>query len=120
MTHDLVPSTKLPSSDDLENERLELRNMLLGRLPGAMQRPLSWLLVPDHKWVRIPTGLLLMVGGCLSFLPILGVWMLPLGVLLLAEDIPLFRRASGHMLQWIRRKHPNWMGLPKKEPAQKI
>mgnify|MGYP003365891490 CR=1 FL=1 len=116
MIHAPVPPSKPPSSDDPEAERLALRNRLLGRLPDAMQRPLTWLLVPGHRWVRIPAGLLLIIGGCLSFLPVLGLWMLPLGILLLAEDIPPLRRASHHMLQWIRRKHPDWMGPPQKEP----
>jgi hypothetical protein len=35
--------------------------------------------------------LLLILGGLLSFLPILGIWMLPLGLLLLAEDLPVLR-----------------------------
>ncbi|WP_394356005.1 hypothetical protein [Brytella acorum] len=119
MTHHPVPSTRLPPSDALETERVELRNRLLERLPDAMQRPLTWLLVPRHRWVRIPAGLLLILGGCLSFLPVLGLWMLPLGILLLAEDIPPLRRASHRMLQWIQRKHPAWMGPPHKEPVQK-
>ncbi len=41
--------------------------------------------------IRIPLGLLLVIGGCLSILPVLGVWMLPLGLLLLAIDLPALR-----------------------------
>ncbi|WP_210529963.1 hypothetical protein [Rubellimicrobium arenae] len=39
----------------------------------------------------MPVALLLMLGGLLSFLPFLGVWMLPLGLLLLAVDLPVLR-----------------------------
>jgi len=35
---------------------------------------------------------MLMLLGALGFLPILGFWMIPLGLALLATDIPPFRR----------------------------
>lgn len=41
--------------------------------------------------LRLPIGLLMIVGGLFSFLPFLGFWMLPLGLLLLAVDIPFLR-----------------------------
>lgn len=44
-------------------------------------------------WVRLPVALLLVAGGFLSFLPVLGMWMLPLGIMLLAVDIPPLRPA---------------------------
>jgi hypothetical protein len=37
--------------------------------------------------------MLLICGGLLGFLPILGLWMLPLGLLLLAEDVPPLKSA---------------------------
>ena len=42
--------------------------------------------------LRIPVGVLLIAGGVFSFLPGLGIWMLPLGMLLLAVDVPALRR----------------------------
>jgi hypothetical protein len=41
--------------------------------------------------VRFPVALILIVGGVFSFLPVLGIWMLPLGSLLLAVDLPVLR-----------------------------
>ncbi|MDA0675304.1 MAG: hypothetical protein O3A88_02880 [Proteobacteria bacterium] len=41
---------------------------------------------------RVIAGVLLMGGGVLGFLPILGFWMFPLGVLIAALDIPPLRR----------------------------
>jgi len=38
--------------------------------------------------------MLLIVGGFLGFLPILGFWMVPLGILLVAEDVPFLRRPT--------------------------
>jgi hypothetical protein len=47
----------------------------------------------SNRWrlVRLPLALLLIVGGVFSFLPVLGFWMLPLGFLLLAVDLPFLR-----------------------------
>jgi hypothetical protein len=89
--------------------RLEL---LIRRLPSWMQGTVRWLRQPSARWLRIPTGLMLIIGGFLSILPVLGLWMLPLGLVLLAEDIPPLRRATNRALLWIERRRPHWMGLP--------
>jgi hypothetical protein len=39
-------------------------------------------------------GVGLVLGGMLGFLPILGVWMVPLGFLVLAADSPYIRRIN--------------------------
>ncbi|WP_170332837.1 hypothetical protein [Ruegeria arenilitoris] len=41
---------------------------------------------------RIVVGILLMIGGVFGFLPILGFWMIPLGIMVAAMDINLYRR----------------------------
>ena len=41
-----------------------------------------------------------------------GLWMLPLGLLLLAEDVKPVRRVTDRMLIWIERRRPHWVGLP--------
>ncbi len=49
---------------------------------------------PNH-WVRKSIGICLVTGGVLgSVLPVLGLWMLPLDMVLLAVDIPWFRRIN--------------------------
>jgi len=42
--------------------------------------------------VRAVCGVLLFCGGLLGFLPILGFWMIPLGLALIASDVPLLRK----------------------------
>lgn len=84
------------------------------RFPGRLARMLRWLRHPASRWVRTPIALLLMAAGLLGFLPVLGLWMLPLGLLLLAQDLPLLRRPMRRLLicserrwrnhQWARRK----------------
>jgi hypothetical protein len=64
---------------------------LTGRLPGWMRDAVAWLRVPSRRPVRLAAALALIAGGVLSFLPILGLWMLPLGFALLSEDIPALK-----------------------------
>jgi hypothetical protein len=60
------------------------------------------------RWLRVPLGLLLAAGGLLAILPFFGLWMLPLGLLVLSEDVPGLRRARGRLLDCIERRRPAW------------
>ena len=40
---------------------------------------------------RVLVGLLLVIGGVLGFLPVLGFWMVPLGLLVIFFDVPWVR-----------------------------
>jgi purine-cytosine permease-like protein len=42
--------------------------------------------------VRIALGILLVLCGFVGFLPILGFWMVPFGLLILSVDVPAVRR----------------------------
>jgi hypothetical protein len=64
----------------------------LALLPPKLRRAVDWLLQPESRWLRWPAGFLLILGGMLWFLPVLGLWMLPLGLFLIAEDIPALKR----------------------------
>ena len=45
---------------------------------------------------RLPAGIVLIIGGTLGFLPVLGFWMIPLGVGVAALDVkPLMARLRG-------------------------
>ena len=77
--------------DDQEFQRRYDR--LQRALPGTFGRVLGWVRRPASRWVRIPLGILLLVGGLLSFLPVLGAWMVPVGVRMLAQVLPVQRRA---------------------------
>ena len=74
------------------------------RLPRRPARFVGWLRQPSSRFARIPLALLLIVGGIFSFLPVLGLWMLPLGLLLFAQDVPILQRPLAQMLGWIERK----------------
>lgn len=79
---------------------------LIDRLPNRIQPAIRWLRRPASWWVRIPAGALLVIGGILSILPFLGLWMLPFGLILLAEDFPALRRMRDRFLDWIERGRP--------------
>jgi hypothetical protein len=86
---------------------------LLDRLPERLQASMHWLRRPSSRWLRIPAGLLLIVAGLLSILPFFGLWMLPLGLMLVAEDVPLLRRTRERRLEWIERRRPHWFTTSK-------
>lgn len=48
--------------------------------------------LPGHPVARTVIGVGLIAGGTLSFLPLLGIWMLPVGVVVLSVDFPRVRR----------------------------
>ena len=54
--------------------------------------------------VRLPVAGLLVLGGIFSFLPVLGIWMLPLGLLLFAQDLPILEKPMAKGLGWIERR----------------
>jgi hypothetical protein len=76
------------------------------KLPPGPARFVAWLRKPSSILVRIPLAILLIAGGIFSFLPILGLWMLPLGLVLFAQDVPILQTPMARALGWIERK---WM-----------
>jgi purine-cytosine permease-like protein len=51
--------------------------------------------LPRNRFVRVSLGLaLVIVGALFGFLPILGYWMVPLGLLVLASDSAVIRRLN--------------------------
>ena len=87
------------------NRKLDRFERRLPRWAGRLFRRLRH---PSSRWVRNPIGLLLVLAGCLSFLPLLGLWMLPLGLLLLAQDLPFLRRPTRQGLVGMERRWLRW------------
>jgi len=105
---------------DKEEERLNRRFDRLEReLPGFVARSIRWLRAPSARWVRIPAGLLLILGGIFSILPLLGLWMLPLGLLLLAQDLPFLRRPMTLALLWVERRWVRWKHARRRRSARR-
>ncbi|QFT96645.1 hypothetical protein FIU85_04975 [Roseovarius sp. THAF8] len=46
--------------------------------------------------LRLVLGILLIIGGIFGFLPVLGFWMIPLGIAVASLDVvPVWRRLTG-------------------------
>lgn len=82
---------------------------LTARLPRRLRAAIHGLRRPSARWLRLPAGALLLIGGSiLSPLPLFGLWMLPLGLVLVAEDIPLVRTWVVRVLDKIEQHKPHW------------
>jgi hypothetical protein len=86
---------------NLKAERRKFR----ARLPAWVAAALNWL----HKsspWLRWPVAVVLIIGGVLGFLPLLGFWMIPLGLLLIVQDIPLLQPPLARLFAYVQKKWP--------------
>jgi hypothetical protein len=111
-----------PPTNVLAKQPVDWRlEQLIDRLPVSLRSKVRWLRKPSSRWARIPAGALLILGGLLSILRVLGLWMLPLGLALLAEDAPPLRRARDRLLDWIERRWPNLLsGAPRSRRPQSL
>jgi len=92
---------------DLAERRLE---KLIASLPRGVAGFIRWTREPKLFWLRLPLGILLIFGGFLAILPVLGLWMAPLGLLLLAQDFGPIRRALYRLINWTAVRRPQWFG----------
>ncbi|WP_099867724.1 hypothetical protein [Pararhizobium haloflavum] len=60
--------------------------------------------LPRSRGYRIAVGCGLIVGGLLGFLPILGFWMIPVGLLVLSQDFSFIRRRRRSLALWYGRR----------------
>lgn len=58
--------------------------------------------LPAWAPARIALGVVVVAFGFLGFLPILGFWMIPVGVAILSYDIPRVRLARQRITRWWR------------------
>jgi hypothetical protein len=94
--------------DDGQRDLEKAYDGLEEEVPDRVARAIRWLRDPNSRWIRLPVGILLIIGGLLWFLPILGIEMLPIGLLLIAQDVPLLRKPVARMMIWVERK---WVAL---------
>jgi hypothetical protein len=92
------------------------------RIAATTYRALYWGREHVPPGVRSVIGLLFMVGGVFGFLPVLGFWMLPLGVAFVGLDLPTTRH---HIDAWMVRlarqaaslDAPRLLGQPPDQPT---
>ena len=62
----------------------------------TLARARAWVTAHMPPGLRLVLGLLLILAGVFGFLPVLGFWMIPLGVAIAALDVvPLWRWITG-------------------------
>jgi hypothetical protein len=61
--------------------------------------------LPGTKKSRTALGGVLILGGGLGFLPVLGFWMIPVGLAVLSIDYHSARRLRRRAEVWVARRH---------------
>ncbi|MCO5148244.1 MAG: hypothetical protein M9895_19000 [Aquamicrobium sp.] len=90
---------------DRERRRAKRRISVLGR-EFAM---------PQSRALRIMIGVLLVFFGMLGFLPVLGFWMIPLGILVLSYEFATVRRWRRRFeLWWAERRGRRRQSRPRR------
>ena len=76
--------------------------------PDRFIRVVRWLRHPRSRWIRLPLGILCIIASFFWFLPVVGIEFFPVGLLLIAQDVPFLRRPAAKLLFWLERK---WRAL---------
>jgi len=87
--------------------RLDRQFARIGRQFPVSAPFLNWVRKPGLHLLRIPLAIVLILGGLFSFLPVLGLWMFPVGLAMLAVDVPVLKRPVGNALVRLQR----WISL---------
>jgi hypothetical protein len=61
-----------------------------------------------RRGLRLPLGLLFIAASSLWFLPVVGIELLPLGLLLIAIDVPFLQGPVGRATLWLEHR---WLRL---------
>lgn len=85
---------------------LELRKSTRSAHNGTMKAPNSYYrsAVTAPRALRVLVGFLLVVGGIFGFLPVLGFWMIPLGLLVVFFEVPWVRGLWRRSRAWWKEK----------------
>lgn len=101
-------------SNDGQRQLDQALDVLEHEAPSRVARAIRWLRSPASRKVRLPLGLLCIVGGLLWFLPVVGIELLPIGLLLVAQDVPFLKKPVGRGMLWLEHK---WMRRKQRKRA---
>jgi hypothetical protein len=76
--------------------------------PDRVTNIIRWLRTPEARRVRLPLGILCIIASFFWFLPVIGIEFLPIGLLLVAVDVPFLRRPVGLFVLWLEDR---WVAL---------
>ena len=60
--------------------------------------------MPRSRVLRISIGMLLVLFGLVGFLPVLGFWMIPLGLFVISHEFAMARRYRRRAVVWWERR----------------
>jgi len=106
MTGTSLLQQRLVSVIDDRTDKRDLFDRTLDRLEQQvrLRRVIRWARHPARRRHRLPLGILCVIGGLFWFLPIIGLWMLPIGLVLIAHDVPRLRDPVARLMCWIEGK----------------
>jgi hypothetical protein len=119
MAHARSSAAHGPGGDELDEAFDEIERAA----PDSLARAIAWMRKPQARIVRMPLGILCIIGSFLWFLPVLGLWFLPLGLLLIAQDVRFLRRPVGRMTLYFfdRWRHlRKWWARKKEARAKRL
>lgn len=64
--------------------------------------------LPKSRPLRVAMGLGFIALGLVGFLPVVGFWMIPVGLVILSADSPLARRFRRRAEIWVLRRYNRW------------
>lgn len=91
-----------------EKSRLHRQFDAIGRMAPVSRRVIDPLLHGRLRRIRLPMACVLILGSFLAILPVFGLWMLPIGLMLLALDVPLLRPYVSNIVIRARRRLAVW------------
>jgi hypothetical protein len=92
------------SAERKHQRRLDRQFEAITRAAPGARGAVSTLTHNRMRLLRLPLAVFLILGSFLAILPVFGLWMLPLGLMLLALDVPLLRpRVSAAVIHGRRR-----------------
>ena len=66
--------------------------------PDRITKIVRWLRSPQSRGIRLPVGILCIIASFFWFLPVIGIEFFPIGLLLIAQDVPFLRRPVAKLL----------------------
>ena len=88
-----LPMTTSPLESDPHDPPARRVSVLGRKLP-----------LPRSRLMRVLTGVMLIVFGIFGFLPVLGFWMIPLGLMVLSYEFHAVRRRRRRLAVWWERR----------------
>jgi hypothetical protein len=95
---------------------------LEGEVPDRVARAIRWLRDPKARKIRIPLGVLCLIGGFFWFLPVVGLELIPIGLLLIAQDVPFLRKPVARAMIWLEgkwRELRRWWQHRRRAPSER-